>query len=446
MRRNNSDIKGSALIVVMWVSLGLVALALLFGHSMMLEYRAAENLTAGKQSEQAIDGARRYIVNLLSNLDPPGYMPDEEEYPLDDLEIGDARACVIGRSENEDNPDDAVEFRLVDEASKLNLNTATQEMLLGLPEMTNELAAAIVDWRDEDDEVTDNGAESDYYLAGSEGYYAKNARFESIDELRLLNGGDYDLLVGEDYNLNGVLDENENDGDVSPPDDNADGVLNPGILEYVTVFSREWNVQDDGSERINVKNGGNELQEYLAGELGESRAQAIINATRTSARNVNSVLEYYLISGMTEDEFKSVHDGLTVSDETYTEGLVNVNTAPQSVLTCVPGIGEEYAGTLVAQRLTLDTEALHSIAWIASVLPRENAIEAGPYLTTRSRQFRADLAAVGKYGRGYRREAFVIDTAGDDAMVVYRKDLSRLGWALGRDMRNDLLEEMTGEE
>ena len=37
----------------------------------------------------------------------------------------------------------ASEFKLVDEASKLNLNTATVEMLQLLPRMTPELAAAI---------------------------------------------------------------------------------------------------------------------------------------------------------------------------------------------------------------------------------------------------------------------------------------------------------------
>jgi len=55
-------------------------------------------------------------------------------------------------------------FELVDEASKLNLNTATVEMLQLLPGMTPELAAAIVDWRDSDSDVTTGGAEDEVYL------------------------------------------------------------------------------------------------------------------------------------------------------------------------------------------------------------------------------------------------------------------------------------------
>ena len=38
---------------------------------------------------------------------------------------------------------------------------------------------------------------------------------------------------------NGVLDPNENDGDANPPTDNMDGTLDPGLLEYVTVYTRE---------------------------------------------------------------------------------------------------------------------------------------------------------------------------------------------------------------
>ena len=47
------------------------------------------------------------------------------------------------------------------------------------------------------------------------------------------------VLYGEDANLNGILDPNENDGDVLPPTDNADGLLQPGLLEYVTIYSQE---------------------------------------------------------------------------------------------------------------------------------------------------------------------------------------------------------------
>jgi hypothetical protein len=46
--------------------------------------------------------------------------------------------------------------------------------------------------------------------------------------------------------------------------------------------------------------------------------------------------------------------------------------------------------------------------------------------------------AVGHQGKGFRRMQFVIDVSEDDPVVRYRRDLSRFGWALGREVRMDL--------
>ena len=99
--------------------------------------------------------------------------------------------------------------------------------------MTTEFAAAIVDWRDTDEEMTENGAESDSYLMNAPIYNCKNAPFETVGELRLVKGGEWNILYGEDANLNSYLDQNEDDGMTNPPEDNRNGILEPGILEYV---------------------------------------------------------------------------------------------------------------------------------------------------------------------------------------------------------------------
>jgi len=68
-----------------------------------------------------------------------------------------------------------------------------------------------------------------------------------------------------------------------------------------------------------------------------------------------------------------------------------------------------------------------------------NAIQAGPYITTRSYQYTADIAAVGPHQRGYQRTRYVLDTSEGAPIVVRRQDLTHLGWALGKDTRTDLL-------
>lgn len=440
LTKTGSRRNGVVMVIVLWISFGLVATALYFGHSMMLEYRSADNATGGLQAAWAIEGAREYVGYVIANLEEPAQMPLLEDYEYEAVPVGEAMFWLIGRSEGKRVFDEGPTFGLMDEASKLNINVATQEMLEMLPEMTPELAAAIIDWRDEDSELTQDGAESQNYLMRDPRYNAKDGLFETIEELRLVMGADWSVLYGEDANLNGVLDDNENDGDESFPPDNSDGTLDAGLLEYLTTWSNEPNKQDDGSDRINIKGdqASQEIQTLLQETLSEQRATEIMGAVGSNLSDINSVLEFFIRSQMTADEFGQIDNALTVTDGQYTTGLVNVNTAPAEVLACLPGIGVDFADDLVAYRQG-KTETLNSVAWVAEVLDEENAIQAGPYITANTYQYLVDVAAIGRNGRGFRRVLFVIDMSEGAPTVVYRRDRSRLGWPLGQEVREQYL-------
>ena len=81
---------------------------------------------------------------------------------------------------------------------------------------------------------------------------------------------------------------------------------------------------------------------------------------------------------------------------------------------------------------------LTSIAWVKDVLDRQTIDQAGNLLTGRTFQFTADVVAVGRFNRGFRRTRFVIDTTQSTPRIVYRQDLSHLGWALGEQVRQNL--------
>jgi DNA uptake protein ComE-like DNA-binding protein len=328
---------GSVLIIVLLVSLGLVSVTLLFAHSMVMSLRGSDNDLAGQQAEQAIEGAARYAQLLMTNVEKPGTFPDVTAYDSEELPVGEASVWFIGQNPLPDT-DTVPVFSLVDEAGKLNLNKATKELLEALPGMTVELAAAIIDWRDSDADVTQNGAESETYLRKQPAYECKNADFETIEELALLNGADPLVLYGEDANLNGVLDPNEDDGDKSAPPDNSDGKLDPGILAYVTVFSREPNTQSDGTTpRVLVTNPNTAVRDLLQNTFGESRAEAIMDRLGTAGNRFNSTLQFFVSSGMTADEFAQISDSITTSTEPFVTGLINVNTASEAVLATIPG-------------------------------------------------------------------------------------------------------------
>jgi hypothetical protein len=85
------------------------------------------------------------------------------------------------------------------------------------------------------------------------------------------------------------------------------------------------------------------------------------------------------------------------------------------------------------------------VAWLIDALGNTSPVvqalaqARGDYITTRSFQFTADIAAVGPFGRGYRRVKFVFDTSDGTPKIIYRQDLSRLGWALGEKARKTLV-------
>jgi hypothetical protein len=222
-----------------------------------------------------------------------------------------------------------------------------------------------------------------------------------VEELRLVAGMTSEILYGEDANLNGILDANENDADSSAPNDNRDSRLDPGLVEYFTVYSRE----PAGGTNINIRQ---DVQALLDNVLGNRAAQIMSQLFPTRppgpgggnvTPNRTSLLQFYLNSGMTEDEFAQVADYLRATTNTFSEGLVNVNTASEPVLECIPGIGVDYASQMISYRES-NPSKLATVAWVVDVIGETNALSAGPFITTHSYQYTADIAAVGHYNRG----------------------------------------------
>jgi len=427
---------GSVLVIVLWISLGLVSLALYFANSMSLELRAADNRAASLAADQAIEGAARYVSYILTLYATNGIMPDLSEYEAEAVPVGEAHFWIIGRDVNyPPTRPDVVTFGLVDEASKLNLNTASTNMLAWLPGMNFDLLTAINDWRN----PNANGGSQLYYAMAKSPYQCKGARFETVDELRLVYGTSMDILVGDDVNRNGILDPGEKD-------EGNNGRVDPGLFEYLTVYSREPNFHSDGTMRTNVNNLA-QLQMLLQERFGQARANQIMAQFGSGGRvpavgSFRSLLEFYIRSGMTSTEFAQIYPDITVGTSRYKRGRVNINTAPLAVLACLPGMDEATAQTLVNYRAT-NPDNLTSIAWIVDALgatsPAVLSLAAGDYITTMSYQFTADIAAVGPHGRGYRRVKFVFDITEGAPKILYRQDLTRLGWALGENVREEIL-------
>lgn len=458
---------GSVLIIVLWIAFGLVSLALYFADSMNFELHAADNRVSAEAADQAIDGAARYVSYVLQTQifnGSNGCFPTLLDYQCQAVPVGDAHFWLIGRDTNSAAGPGSVYFGLVDEAAKLNVNYMPSNAVVWLPRMTLDLTQAILDWRS----TNAAGATVLFYQMQQPPYQCKSDPFETLDELRLVYGASMDILVGEDANRNGVLDPNEND-------ENQDRMVDPGILEYLTVYSREPNTNSDGSAKVLINPVNvNSLTSLLQKNFGAARATQILarlgvggaaangggagrgrntggrggnsgrgGSTVAATRSFTSPLLFYQQSGMTSAEFAQVSTNLTTSRGAFLQGRININTAPLPVLTCLLNGDAAAAQQLFSYRQT-NPNNLASIAWVIDALGQNSAsdlalLRTNDCVTTQSYQFTADIAALGPHGRGYRRVKFIFDTSTGTPQIVYRQDLTHLGWALGKEVRQKWL-------
>jgi type II secretory pathway component PulK len=431
----------------------LCSIALYFAHSMSMELRAADNAVAAVEADQAIEGAALYISNVLATLEVSNNMPSPVNFKAEDVKIGNARFWLIGRDTNDSQTaaqGDHPVWGLVDEASKVNLNNATAAMLLNLPQMTANLAAAIYDWQTGSNaSPSTGGAKDETYSALNPPYLCKSGPYETPEELSMVYGMNMDYLYGEDANLNGILDPNENDGPLNPPNDNQDGILDPGFLSYVTTFTVGESLMASNSiQRVAINNTTalNELIEtnfpslsqYVTSSGGSAGGRGGRGRTTTTA-TYSSVLQFYSQTGMPQNDFEQIEPYLM---NTNTRGLINVNTATGTALACLPGVGIDTAQQILAYRQSNPPQT-PTVSWLVSALGGNQTLinEIGPYVTAYSYQYTADIAAVGHDGRGYRRVKFVFDISSGTPLIVYRQDLTHLGWALGKKLHDQLLAE-----
>lgn len=183
----------------------------------------------------------------------------------------------------------------MDEHSKLNVNLADRGLLMLLDDMSFDIADAITDWIDTDDEPSLLGAERDYYLSLPTPIEPRNGPIQTIAELELVAGIWPEYLRGEDWNLNNRLDPNEDDGQVSFPDDDPDEVLDGSWFALLTAATIEVGPTGSGLPRLYLPNVEPveliERMELLGTPIDERQARSIVSF----GRNPNNRLEQLLV-------------------------------------------------------------------------------------------------------------------------------------------------------
>ncbi len=174
--------RGVALILVLWLLVLLTAVIGGFAQSARIEALQAHQLRASLIARQAAQAGVEYtVLRMLYPDERRRWVPDGRRYGFT---LGDAQ----------------LEIHVLDESGKIDLNSASPELLaklllaLGVREpRAHAIAAAIVDFRDPDDLLSPGGAEERDYSSAGLPYGPKNKPFEAVSELQRVLGMDFAL-------------------------------------------------------------------------------------------------------------------------------------------------------------------------------------------------------------------------------------------------------------
>lgn len=415
--------RGMALVAVLWLLVLLTVLVTVLAKSVRLDSYVSRGTTEQVRSRWAMRaGVEKAMALLNEDTEASDTLTDlwhDNDADCNDIVLD---GCILS-------------IRIIDEAGKLSINTATKKQLIQLPIMTEDVAAAIIDWRDKDEKPEPDGVEGGYYMSLSPGYHIRNEPFRTVRELLMVKDVNRDLFFGEDSNFNGRLDHNECDGDDSEPMDNEDDILDKGWVDYLTCCSSEKNVDAQGNERIDI-NKAKEKKLVDSLDIKKSHAKWIVENRNKGFESIADLINKNTKKddgGNKKDDkdsdqaepfdlttFKKIADKITVSGDNRLDGRVNVNTAPLKVLTALLEGDEALADSIVSYRKTLNM-GMESIADLLNVkgLNVETFKKIAHQVAVRSSVFTVQCQVeIDSTGGTYNGEA-VVDRGASPGAILY---------------------------
>ena len=194
-RRHGASQDGIALLLVLWVLTILMVIVMSFSYMTRTETYATLSFKEGIENKFLAEaGIERGIMELFYR----------NHYKDQIVEIDNLGVWKTDGSPYEGQIDaGSYTVKIVDESGKVDINTTSDVVLKNLlmnmgirMEDADTITDSIMDWKDSDDLHRLHGAESDFYMSLPNPYKAKNARFDTIEELLLVKGMTPDILYG----------------------------------------------------------------------------------------------------------------------------------------------------------------------------------------------------------------------------------------------------------
>jgi DNA uptake protein ComE-like DNA-binding protein len=451
--------KGSVLVGLLWVLALLAVTVTSVLYTARMDLMVTKNYADSIQAHYlAIAGAEKAKALIFheaterkrSERHHTGALYDSSEH-FKDVELGRGKFRVIRQGSREEG---GLIYGISDEESRLNVNTAGVEELRKLYGMTPESAAAILDWHDDNNEVTPGGAEAEYYATLRRPYVPRNSTIQTAREMLLVRGVTPELLLGEDANQNGLLDPEEDDGPANLPDDNSDGVLDLGWAGYLCFESTTRNITAAGEDKVDVQTASESELTAIAGITQEIAKAIIAHRGQNRLENIADLMDVAAPNPqqqqqgappgqpgnpqgqpaqpggntgpklISEELFLQIADAVKTSPETARRGLININTASIEVLMCLQGMTEELARAIISQRSSAGF--FPNIGYLLKVpgVNRDIFKQLAPKVTVRSDNFRIiSEGVVTSSGARKRIETIVRLTSRGIDTISYRENL-----------------------
>ncbi len=505
--------RGVVLIVVLVLVVMIALAGFSFANSMGTEYEAAKIAGDELQADQTLLSAETFVAQYLrlpaeqrlalggefdnetlfrarpviANPELAGFTGDRENVrPSDSTwQFSILSGPPASNASSQLSESRGVRFGLVNESNKLHLGAilawdrvrpgAGRAVLMKLPRMTPELADAVLDWIDPDNEPREFGAEADYYGSLPQPYRVANRLPGSLDDLRLVRGVTSQVLYGPDLNRNFRVDRAEGRlatlGDATGASEANDEELSgAGWSDLLTLHSATKNVNRFGGLKIDLNQLDLptlllQLQTLVPEDVAKfivlyrqygpsqsagagSVSQVTLDMATPWKFKMNSVADLVdarvtvpgepavtvrsplsMNSGELRELLPMLLSETTTLAAPVLAGGLNINTADEAILRAVPFFSDDTVTQILSQRESISEGPIGSIAWLLTenVLSRETFIQVQPWLTAGGDVFSCQLF-VFRGSRGpIRRVHAVFDAASAEPRRLEWVDLRPTG-------------------
>lgn len=357
--------RGAVMVLTLLVLTGLVAILVGAAATQRLAFKAGLNRMEERRTAIAADAACQYVAAALATQSKTAITPDDDWVTLGTS--GDERFTYGNES---------FRIQVIDAASRINLNTATQAQLQKM-NFTEEQVDSLLDWRSAGQTARANGAKDAYYNELPQPYNTALRPLKSVDELLLIKG-----FTATD--LMKTLDQQDAVGgnNVATPvttTSSDTGAPTPILYDLVTVDSVSQNIGANGQPKLDVNSAQTNMQALLQMGLPPNLAGAIIQR-RATGRPFTSLGQILALPGVITRTATTILNGLTISANPRVTGKLDLNTVTADVLNTIPNITADQVQAIQTQQQTGFT----SLGQLAAV----------PGITNRDLQNLADLFSV----------------------------------------------------